>query len=205
MELSTKIKIYLEEYLHLSNYYNSEQIQKFYEKILNGSFKRMTEDKILEYIETFIDLFQLLDFNEFEIITAINNEPSLLHADKYDLLSKYLILSKVVDKDGICCRDDIFINHPKDLRISLKLLYARIMFLINNQDVMRNSNITRRKVLKITNEEFRKIYCRNITNDELISLYPFNSEDYQNIFNWPENLHIKEKILAENNKGVHHG
>ena len=191
------IKLMLEEHLHLSQYLNEKQKNNFYQKMNIYLNTRISEDTFINELVDLIELFNDIEIFLPDIITAIYNEPSLLHANKIDLFYKYLLLAKVVSKDtNQTVRKDIFVNHPKDLRVSLPVLYARIKYL-ENLGLVRTEGITRRKVLKITHEEFNASYVEDnsLKNKfDLINLYPFDEAAIEDILSWPDNEKFNEIV-----------
>lgn len=151
--------------------------------------KYLTDNRIpfntfLHYLDSTRILYvTLLHFSLKDMIKAIMISPSIIHSSKNDLYDKYLILAKISPAKDLSGRDDIFLNHPTDLRIGINTLYSRIMFLLDIGIL--SKNITRNKLLKITNEEFVETY--NISKETLINRYPFDKKALDKVKNWPEN------------------
>lgn len=149
-------KYNLEKYLNITNYYTSEELEKYYAKIDSYLRIRIDENVFLKNLIEKTIFFRSLGYSLEDISKMIYNFPSLLHMDRRDVLIKYLLLGKIVVSNTLVCdRDDIMLNHTKDLICGKELLYARIMFFLTVDDInQRKNEITRRKTLKITSNEF---------------------------------------------------
>ena len=124
-----------------------------------------------------------------ELLTTVRNYPSLIHANKRDLLDKYLLLGVLKDsKTHEEMRRNILINHPKYLIIGIKTLYARYKFLLEQDSKF----MTRYYLLKMTNNEFNKTF--RITNETLVATYPYSDKVLYELLELKENAIYKEKI-----------
>ena len=179
----------LEDKLNISCFLNEEEQNVFCKQIYSYIYPRiMTNTILISYLDETITFLQKLDFSHEDIISTLYNSPSLLQANKRDMLSKYLMLSPIVDSNGKKIRKDIMINSPKHLVRSASSIYARIIYLLN----IGLSSITKWYVLKMTNKEFEERF--HITNDELMKMYPYDDSKINELLEWPGNEEIKEKI-----------
>lgn len=185
----------LEKYLNITNYYNNEELEKYYDKIDGYLRIRIDENMFLKNLIEKTIFFKSLGYSLKDISKMIYNFPSLLHMDKRDVLIKYLLLGKIVVSNTLVCdRDNIMLNHTKDLICSKELLYARIMFFLTTGNInQRKNEITRRKTLKITSNEFFKTY--RIDKQKLLKLFPFNNGSMKIICSWKENEEVMKKLL----------
>lgn len=193
------VKYNLEKYLNISNYYKKEELVKYYDKMNSYLRTRIDDNVFLNNLIEKTILLKSLGYSLKDISRMIYNFPSLLHMDKRDVLIKYLLLGKiVVSNTTFCDRDNIMINHTKDLICSKELLYARIMFFLTSENInQRKCDITRRKVLKNTSEEFLTSY--KINKQQLLKLFPFNNNSMKIICSWNENEEIVNKLI---NNGI---
>lgn len=191
----------IDKILNLSNNLEVEEVENFYSVMENYLKNRSLIETVfynLTMLKTYMKEERLTDK---EIIYAIMNNPSYIHADKAELSLCFAIISVIQDsKTGAYLKDDIIINNGKMLRINASLLYARvkhIMYLIETEDpILRNQYITIRKVLKNTNQEFENTY--KVSKDELLSRYPFVHGTLNEINSWNEKyMEIKE---SQNNE-----
>lgn len=169
----------LEDKLFLSCFLTDEEIKIFHSKILEYIGNRTPFETFKVNLDNTILFFEkVLGYNYNQIITCIGNWPSVIHADKEDLFYKYLLLSKVHNIN----RDDIFVNHPKDLMIGLNLLNARIEFFSSDEseNLVRKKEITRRKLFKTTSQEFEISY--SITKEQLLKKYPYDERLFGDLF-----------------------
>lgn len=188
-------KYNLEKYLNITNYYTSEELEKYYAKIDSYLRIRIDENVFLKNLIEKTIFFRSLGYSLEDISKMIYNFPSLLHMDKREVLIKYLLLGKIVVSNTLVCdRDDIILNHTKDLICGKELLYARIMFFLTVDDInQRKNEITRRKTLKITSNEFFNTY--RIDKQKLLKLFPFNSASMKIICSWKENEDVMKKLF----------
>lgn len=194
------LKEFLNKEFLLYSYLTEEQIKDFYrimEEYLHNRSKIQTLKSNLEELKV---LFYAFGLNDLEIIAAIKSNPSYIHADKNDLLIKFFLLGKVIDKKTRqSMRKEIIIGKGKYLRTSHELIYARIKhleYLQENNDIIRNKDITVRKIFKVTNEEFEITY--GISRENLLKRYPFTNSTIIEIENWVENKELKEIIHGKN-------
>ncbi len=187
MPFNDDIKNMLEEKLFLSKYLTTDNISNFYNAMSKYfSQKRFSYAYFADLLTKTIEFCQFLDFNQTEIIQIIANHPAIIHANKKDLLAKYLLIG-VLKED----RKDIFLNHPKYLLGGIGLLNARYNYLVNHGF---EDNITKYYLLKMTNQEFAKTF--KISSDQLKAEYSIKDINLliNNLATWPENQDLKEKI-----------
>lgn len=183
---------YLNERLDLREFLSPLQIEKFYLIIAKYLTNRTTLETFKANFEETLDFYSSLDISLGDALSSIMKWPSVMHANKEELFKKYLLLAKVVDAStGEPVRDDVIINHPKDLMTGFELMYARTMFFLNPElDMVRNNNITRRKLIKTTNDEFEQIY--GISKADILSRYPVPENILDILLSWDENGKVRE-------------
>lgn len=191
------IKI-LEEKLFLSSFLDEKKCDEFYQMISNYLKNRSSLETFAKNLDDLKDLYEILNIDHKSMLNSIMVWPAIIHANKQELLYKYLVSTTVVDSKGFSARKDILINHPKWFMTSLSLIYARVMFFLNEEsnNVTRKNEITSRKIFRITNDDFFKSY--GLTKEELIKKYPINEEGLKNILSWEENTEIYEKLKERN-------
>ena len=201
MVLTDDGKKELEKSLALKENLDKKDLDFFYERLKDYINSRTNQEVFVNNLHNLVNTCNLLGFSKLNIIKMIMNEPPIIHSKSEDLINKYLILYCLVDPKTLKSnRNQVFINHTRDLRISTNLLYARVKYLQDNKDNnigMRTSWITRKKVLKATNSEFFKSHgnSRYVTNkEELIKKYPFNEEVHNELLNLKENETIRKKL-----------
>ena len=200
--MTNELEIFLNNLLNLKNVLNDEEIKEFY-NIINEYFKNRSKEETFEKnIKDLVKIYKEFNLTDKEIINSIKNNPSLIHADKRDLVFKFYMLGKVRDsKNGESLRKTIIVDKSKNLRTSYEVMYARIKHLEslrNNNEVIRNDYITIRKLLKITNEEFETSY--GISKEELLKRYPFTNDSIREIQTWDENKEMFEEGLNARRK-----
>ena len=180
----------LNKKLNLNEILNEDEKDNFINAINKYfSTNRVTFEYFIKRLDRFIILYTyILHFTIKDVIKAIISSPTVIHEDTEDLFLKYLILAKMDNLDNMSGRDDVFINHPKDLRIGINNLYGRLMFLLSDNGITRNDNITRKKLLTITNDNWETTY--KITKEQLINKYPLSKENIEEIKNWEENKNL---------------
>ena len=194
----------LDNILGLSKNLPNEDIERFYIVMDNYLKNRSLLETIYYNLTTLKSCMQEEGLSEKEIVYAIMNNPSFIHAEKADLSLTFGIISVIQDsKTGAYLKNDIIINYGKMLRWGTALLYARvkhIMYLIDSKSpILRNNFITIRKVLKSTNQEFENSY--KICKEDLLSKYPFKRESIDEINSWNEKyMQIKERQDNENKR-----
>lgn len=192
MPFDSTIKDLLEEKLCLSKYLTPENINTFY-NAMNQYFKqkRFSYSYFANLLNTTIDFCQFLDLSFGEIIGIINNHPAIIHANKEELLAKYLLLAVLPDENEKSVRRDILLNHPKYLIVGLSTMYARYSYL-SAHDM--GNNISKYYLLKMTNKEFENTF--KISAEQLKAEYPTPDtlELIQKLLAWPENVDLKAKI-----------
>lgn len=195
MKFDDNVKKLLEDKLNLSIYLNSAQISAFYNSIEKYlSKKRIYFDRFASNLDELIIFLNELGFEHLEIIQIIKDNPSLMHANKNDLLAKYLLLVVLgVSNNGKQIREEILINNPKYYVIGINTLYARLMFLGKKQEYL-----TKWYLLKMTNKEFENRF--GISNEELLALYPYDNSKLYDFLDLPGNEQIKNRIMSQEYK-----
>ena len=195
MKFDDNVKKLLEDKLNLSIYLNSAQISAFYNSIEKYlSKKRIYFDRFASNLDELIIFLNELGFEHLEIIQIIKDNPSLMHANKNDLLAKYLLLVVLgVSNNGKQIREEILINNPKYYVIGINTLYARLMFLGKKQEYL-----TKWYLLKMTNKEFENRI--RISNEELLALYPYDNSKLYDFLDLPGNEQIKNRIMPQEYK-----
>jgi hypothetical protein len=194
MELSEDIKRILTEKLFLEQFLNEKEIEKFYAMIEHYLLNRSTTETFLKNIDATIQFFELVGVDYRGMLTSMMNWPAIIHANKDELLIKFMLLADVVSfRTGELARYNILINHPKDLMTGIETIYARLCYLQSEQGkiMLRNEGITRRKVLKVTHSEFEEIY--RIKKEDLLERYPFTPDALEDIMHWESNREFVEK------------
>ncbi len=190
MKLNEESKKYLEKRLNLKKYYNSKQIDEFYDSLDKYVIKRKIYlNDLTDCLDEGLDYLNLLGFNFAESIEIFKNYPPIIHVNKRDFLTKYLLLACLKEKDGTLIRKEIVLYNPKYLIIGLKTLYARYKFFLEQQ---RSKYLTKYYLLKMTNQEFKNTF--DLGMDEVIETYPFDETVIKEFLDWPENKEIKENI-----------
>ncbi len=179
--------IILDKKLNLNKILNEEEKDNFINAINKYfSTNRVTFDYFIRHLDRFIILYTyILHFTLKDVINAVTSSPTVIQEETEELFLKYLILAKMDNVGNIQGRDDVFINHPEDLRTGIKILFGRLMFLLSDNEITRNDNISRKKLFKTTNKEWEMTY--KITKEQLINKYPLNKENIEEIKNWEEN------------------
>ncbi len=197
MNLDASIIAYIDEKLFLLEHLTKDECVKFREKIEKYLNNRSSKETFFKNLDGTVEFLEKIGLNYHEIIMCIFNWPSIIHSDKNDLLYKYLVLGipkryNLSDID----RDDILVNHPKDLMTGIDTVYARIMFFLSEEskDVTRKNVITRRKLLKITNKEFEEFY--GISRDNIVSKYPFTKDSLKNVLSLDYNKEVVERFYG---------
>lgn len=195
--MTDSLKEFLNKEFLLYSYLNINQIKEFYDVMEDYLHNRSKIETLKSNLEELKVLFYAFGLNDLEIIAAIKSNPSYIHADKHELLIKFFLLGKVIDKkSGQSIRKEIIIGKGKYLRINYELIYARIKHLEylqkSNSGVLKNFDITVRKIFKTTNEEFESIY--GISRENLLKQYPYNDKTIIEIEDWYENRDLKEII-----------
>lgn len=185
---------FLNKELYLDECLSNEDKKDFYSIIKNYLNNRSKIETLEKNILSLRKIFYDFGLSNEEIIEAIKNNPSYIHADKIELVIKFYLLGKVVNsKTNISLRNFIIINKGKYLRTNYNVIYARIKHLIHLQelgDIIRNEKITPRKIFKITNEEFETSY--GLSRDKLLERYPFTIDSVKEIQMWEENRLLLE-------------
>lgn len=194
----------LDNILNLTKNLNDVELEQFYMIMENYLKSRSLIETVFYNLNMLKSCLEEEGLDEKEIIYAIMNNPSYIHADKADLSLCFAIISVIQDsKTGNYMKDDIIINNGKLLRGNASLLYARvkhIMHLIDTEDpILRNKYITIRKVLKITNQEFENTY--KMSKEDLLSRYPFVFGSIEEINSWNEKyMSMKERMIKNNER-----
>ena len=194
MQLDENLKQYLSDRLCLDQFITSEEKKNFFAIISHYLLNRSTIETFIKNLEETVLFYEFVGVSYTDMIRSICNWPAVIHANKEELFIKYLLLADVVSyRTGELARDNILINHPKDLMTGLDTIYARIRFL-QSEDAevfLRNERITRRKVLKITHSEFEEIY--RVDKESLLKMYPFTPDALEDIKEWELNRELVEK------------
>ena len=142
-------------------------------------------DSVINSILEISKFFELIGHPPNAWLDAFNKDNSFLHANFDDLYVKYAIFAKVVDPvTGESVRDDLITRQSTAFRFSKKLIYARIKYLISEA----KTTAIYRSVVRLSNKEFQKEY--SITEEELLTYYPFDEEAFDDVFSWVENLEL---------------
>lgn len=189
----------LEEKLVYSEFLSATNRQKMCEIIFNYCTNKRVSMTILSYrLEETIIFLQELDLTLEEITSAIKNSPSLLHANKKDMLSKYLVLVYLDEHLNQPIRKQRLIENTKYYVIGLSTIYARIMYLQEHNP----NEISKWHVLKMTNKEFETKF--NVNTDQLKLDYPFDDQAFMHVLDHPDNEEIKNKIFVSSRSGGYH-
>lgn len=196
--MNKEVKQMLEEKLFLSSFLDEKEKERFYQAINSYLKNRSSIETVAKNLDELKDLYEILSIDYKSMLNSIVVWPAIIHTNKQDLLYKYLISDVVVNSEGIKVRDDILINHPKWFMTSLSLIYARVMFFLNEESnsVTRKNNITSKKIFRITNDEFLETY--GITKEKLITNFPISEEGLLEILSWEENKEIYENLKERN-------
>lgn len=192
--LSEKIKNILEDRLFVKEYLTPELEIKFYEIIFNYLKNRTAVETFDNNLRDTVSFYEIVGVSYPDMIKSIMNWPSIIHADKNELFKKYLLLALVVNsEDNSCDRDNIIVNHPKDLMTGFDTIYARIMHLskLSSEGELRTERITRRKLFKITNSEFEQSY--GLSKEDLLRIYPVNGMVFEVLKQHNLNKELVEK------------
>lgn len=190
--MSEDFRNILEEKLQVSIYLNPQEQAEFDQIILKYLQNRSSLSYFAQNLDELINFFNTLGYDTKSVIEVIKKWPAIIHADKNHLFYKYLIMGKVVNENRESIRDDALLNHAKDFMISTNLLYARVKYLIDNPQVLRDNIINRRKVITTTNKEF--VISYNIDKNSLLENYPFNREALEEVLLWEENQKICQNL-----------
>ncbi len=191
--MSEDFKNVLEEKLQVSVYLNTKEQEEFYKIILEYLQNRSSLAYFAQNLDELLEFFKTLGYDTKSVIAVIKKWPAIIHTDKNHLFYKYLIMGRVVDETLESIRDDALLNHAKDFMISTSLLYARVKYLEDNPQVLRDNIINRRKVITTTNKEFVVSY--GIDKNSLLENYPFNREALEEVLLWDENQEIQKNLL----------
>ena len=181
--MSEDFKNVLEEKLQVSIYLNTKEQEEFYKIILEYLQNRSSLAYFAQNLDELLEFFKTLGYDTKSVIAVIKKWPAIIHTDKNHLFYKYLIMGRVVDENHESIRDDALLNHAKDFMISTNLLYARVKYLEDNPQVLRDNII----------KEFVVSY--GIDKSSLLENYPFNREALEEVLLWDENQEIQENLL----------
>ena len=204
MQLSDELKRILNEKLFLEQFLNKDEIDKFYAMISHYLLNRSTQETFLKNIDETISFYELVGVDYRDMLISMMNWPAIIHSNKEELFIKFLLLANVVSwRTGELARYNILINHPKDLMTGVDTVYARLCYLQseNAKILLRNEGLTRRKILKVTHNEFEEMY--KISKEDLLSRYPFTSEALNEVMRWESNREFVEKYEEKRNVGKH--
>ena len=198
MNLDKNIKDKLEELLFLKEFLSPTEEETFYLMIEKYLQNRSSLDTFYKNLKETIHFYETIGIETSDMLHSIMIFPSIIHANKDDLLFKYMLLFKIKDpKTGLTSRNDIIINHPKDLMTGADTIYSRIYFLIENADKFRTNEVTRRKVLKTTSVEFKETY--GLSKEELFQKYPLTNKVVEAIVNLPQNKELVQRYEENKN------
>ena len=199
MPFSEDIRKLLEDKLLLTKYLTSDNIDSFY-NVMSQYFtkKRFSYSYFSDLLHATGEFLRFLYFSPAEIIQIIANHPAIIHANKKDLLAKYLLIAILKDENQKLIRRDILLNHPKYLLGGIHLLYARYNYLIHNG---LDDSISKYHLLKMTNAEFAKTF--KISSEQLKAEYPLDDITLliNDLAKWPENQQIGQKIQKYKSQG----
>ena len=189
MIIDEVLKQKLEEILFIKENLNPIQEEKFYLIMSKYLLNRSAIDTFLKNLNETVKFYELIGVTYDKMLTSIMKWPAIIHSDKNDLYHKYLLLAGIVNiNTGECDRDNIFIEHPKDLMTGFDTIYARMMYFKRSDANVKNEYITRRKVFKTTNTEFKDFY--GVSKEELLRLYPVNESVIEEIKGWEQNREL---------------
>lgn len=187
----------IEEKLFVSSFLSPDETKRF-NTIIDTYVKkiRLTKEALSIYLDNINKFYEIVGINQVNKLHSIMKWPSIIHANPMELLNKYMIMGYMDNTLEYSERDNILINHPKDLITSTSLLYARIMYFKTEEDTnTRNDSLSRKKIIKTTNNEFETSY--NITKEALINKYPFNEIAKNNVYSLDSNKEIINKLNEE--------
>ena len=199
MNLDYSIKNKLEELLFLKEFLSPEEEESFYVMVETYLKNRSSIDTFYSNLKETIHFYETIGIETKDMLHSIMLFPSIIHANKDDLLFKYMLLFKIKKPEtGLTSRNEIIINHPKDLMTGAETIYSRIYFLSENAENYRTNDITRRKVLKTTSAEFKETY--GLSKEELLQKYPLTPQIVESIINLPQNKELVQKYEENKNK-----
>ena len=204
MQLSDELKRILNEKLFLEQFLNKDEIDKFYAMISHYLLNRSTQETFLKNIDETISFYELVGVDYRDMLISMMNWPAIIHSNKEELFIKFLLLANVVSwRTGELARYNILINHPKDLMTGIDTIYSRLCYLQSEHAkiLLRNEGLTRRKILKVTHNEFEEMY--KINKEELLSKFPVTPEAIKEIMSWESNREFVEKYEEKRNVGKH--
>ena len=198
MMLDERIKFVLEDKLFVKEHLSLEDEQKLYAIISSYLENRTSLSTFIKNLDDTIAFYELIGVSYSDMIRSIMIWPAIMHADKNELVKKYLILVYVVNaKNGMCDRDNIVINHPKDLMTGFDTIYARVMHLSRMafDGELRTEVITRRKLFKTTNLEFEQSY--GLSKEMLLERYPVTEDVIESLKKHNMNKELVEKYESQ--------
>ena len=204
MNLGEELKTILNEKLFLEQFLNEDEINKFYAMISHYLLNRSTQETFLKNIDETISFYETVGVDYRDMLISMMNWPAIIHSNKEELFIKFLLLASVVSwRTGELARYNILINHPKDLMTGIDTVYARLCYLQSEHAkiLLRNEGLTRRKILKVTHNEFEEMY--KISKEELLSRYPFTPEALSEVMKWESNREFVEKYEEKRKFGKH--
>lgn len=180
----------LEELFDLSKIVSKSEQQKILDILQKYCEDKRVYNKVLTYhLQNTIEFLTLLNFSKLEMITAIKNGPTIIHANKKDLLAKYLLLASLKEtKSSEVVRKDLLINYPKYYVIGISTMYARMKYLAK----LGEKSITKWHVMKMTNKEFENRF--GFSQEKLIENYPYDETKMDELLNLPGNEKIKANL-----------
>ncbi len=194
MNLDINLKMELDKRLFLDQFVTPEVKETFFSIIEKYLGNRSRIETFLNNLDGTIEFYELIGIDYADMISSIMNWPAIIHADKKELFVKYLLLADVVSwRTGELARENILVNHPKDLMTGVDTIYARIAYLStdNGTLLLRNENLTRRKILKVTHNEFEEMY--HIDKERLLERFPLTVESLETVKEWDLNRELVER------------
>lgn len=182
------------------NLEDNELSRNFYSAMVNYiTTVRRSVETFERNVGEIVEVFSNFGYDNNEIMSMLTKEPSLLHANKNDILWRMLLLGKVIDtKTGKSVRENYLIQNPRILRISQDIMYARIKYLestVGAAYLRKNTHLTARQITKITHNEFSKYY--QVDKNELLNMYPFDNNAQLEVVSWEENKELLDNIYRK--------
>lgn len=122
----------------------------------NDSLKGRTVDYLENKFDTLIKFYLVLGASKVDIVKVITNFPQILNIADV-LYYKYLLLGVIENEDNTV-RKDKFVNKPKDLMISLTMMYSRYKLISYSG----YNKFTWNSMVHSNDREFARIFTKGI-------------------------------------------